>query len=404
MNGLPLESLRVVDLSHAWAAPHCTRLLADYGAEVIKVEYPRRLCILRGARRDEGLYDRQPAWGQVNRNKLSVTIDLGRPADRDALRDLIRLADVVVMNSRPGSLDRHGFGPADLERLKPDLVILSMPAFGTTGPWSSFAGYGAIFEAMSGIQSLTAYDTESKPARIKEIDTLNGVVGACAVMTALVHRAETGRGQHIDLSQLEAATHATAGEHMLEMVMNGRHTLPLGNRHPHFAPQGCYRCAGEDRWIAITVRSDEEWRRLAAALGQPGWAADPRFTSAAERRRHHDEIDRLIEAWTSTRDHREAMHTLQDAGVAAGAVLDLEEIARDRHLDERRYFTEPQAAPGTRYMGMPIRLAGSVPPVVTPGPRLGEHNTRVRSGLLGRPDNEIPVIGPDDIGLAYDPE
>jgi len=404
MTSLPLTSVRVLDLSHAWAAPHATRLLADYGAEVIKVEYPRRLCILRGARRDDRFYDRQPGWQQVNRNKLAVTIDLERPVDREALRDLVRRADVIVMNSRPGVLDRHGFGPADLERIKPDLVILSMPAFGMTGPWASLAGYGAIFEAMGGIQNLTAYDRETRPVRIKEIDTLNGVVGACAVLTALLHRASTGEGQQIDLSQLEAAMHVVGGEHFLERFMNERQTLPLGNRHPVYAPQGCYRCAGQDRWVAITVRTDSEWEALSRALGNPGWASDPRYRSAAERRRHHDEIDGLIESWTSSRDHHEVMRTLQGVGVPAAAVLDLEEVTRDPHLEERGYFTEPDSAPGVRFMGMPIRLAGAAPPVVAPGPRLGEHNVRVRCDLLGRSQEEIAVLKPEDIGLAYDPE
>jgi crotonobetainyl-CoA:carnitine CoA-transferase CaiB-like acyl-CoA transferase len=403
MTGLPLQGIRVVDLAHAWAAPHCSRLLADFGAEVIKVEYVRRLCILRGAVREEGKYDRQPGWAQVNRNKLSMTLDLEVAEDRDTLRELVRISDVLVENSRTGVLQEWGLAYKDLAGLRPDLVMLSMPAFGGTGPWSSYAGYGAIFEAMSGIQSLTAYARGTKPVRIKEIDTITGLVGACAVMTALFHRRKTGQGQHIDLSQLEAASHALAGEHLLEYAMSGRQTLPLGNRHFRFAPQGCYPCRGKDAWITLSVRTDEEWRRFCAALGHPEWIADRRFSAPESRRENHDALDRLIETWTSTRDRLEAMRVLQEAGIAAGAVLDLPGVASDPGLRERGYFAKP-AAGGPPFMGTAIRISGQDPAVRRAGPRLGEHDEYVRCQLLGQTRAKIPVVRPEDIGLAYDPE
>lgn len=401
---LPLHGIRVIDLSHSWAAPHCTRLLADYGAEVIKVEYVRRLCILRGAARGDAAYERQPGWLQVNRGKLSITLDLDIARDRDVLRDLVRVSGVLVENSRTGVLERLGLGYAALAAIRPDLVMLSMSAFGNTGRWATRAGYGAVFEALSGVMSLTAHDREAKPARIKELDTMNGVVGACAVMTALFHRARTGQGQHIDLSQLEATTHATAGEHLLEASANGRQTLPLGNRHPRYAPQGCYRCAGVDRWLAITVRSDDEWRRFCAAVDHAEWAADPRFATAASRRRHHDDLDRSIASWTAARDHLDAMHALQGVGIAAAAVLDPREVCADPHLRARRTFVVPEHGSDMPYLRPPIRLSAADAAIRRPGPRLGEHDTSVRREILGYPNPEVATIEPENVGLAYDPE
>jgi crotonobetainyl-CoA:carnitine CoA-transferase CaiB-like acyl-CoA transferase len=404
MATLPLAGTRVIDLSHAWAAPHATRLLADYGAEVIKIEYLRRLCILRGARRDDAMYDHQPGWTQVNRNKLSATFDLEREDDRDALRQLIRSSDVLVENSRPGVLEALDLDPRGLTELNPGLVVLSMPAFGHHGPWAAFAGYGAIFEALGGIQSLTAYDETSPPSRIKEIDTLNGVVGACAILTALLHRRRTGAGQHIDLSQLEAAMHTTAGPHLLEQTATGGHPPPHGNRHSRYAPQGCYRCRGDDAWITLTIRSDEEWGRLCRLAGHPEWETDERFATADSRRRHHDVLDDLIGDWTCGHDHNELMHMLQRANIAAGAVLALRELPTDPHLRARGYFTEVTPAASGRFMGAPIRLGGEQPVVRTAGPRVGEHNQYVHGELIGRAAADVPTVRPDEIGLAYDPE
>jgi crotonobetainyl-CoA:carnitine CoA-transferase CaiB-like acyl-CoA transferase len=403
MKDVPLKGIRVIDLSHSWAAPHCTRILADFGAEVIKVEYPRRLCLLRGARKEKKVYDSHPAWFQVNRNKLSITLDLKSGADRQILRELVKISDVLVHNSRTGVMDRLGFGYADLVNIKEDLVVLSMSAFGQTGPYASYAGYGAVFEALGGIQSLSAYEKNAKPARVKEIDTFNGVMGACAVMTALIYRQRTGKGQHIDLSQLEAATHATIGEHLLEYAMNGVQTSPQGNRHRFFAPQGCYRCNGEDRWIAITIRSDDEWRKFCEVLGHQEWFADPRFATREARQKNHDQLDRLIEAWTLSRNHCEAMHELQHGGLPAGAVLDVVELSNDLHLRERCYFLRSEKHPGRPFMGMPFRLKEGCGKVYWRGPDLGQHNKDVLCDMLGRSEEDVKPIREEEIGTAFDP-
>jgi len=216
----PLDGVRVVDLTHEWAGPHATRMLADFGADVIKVEYVRRMDIMRLARTEGCAYNHHPRWLQLHRNKQSVTLDLKQPDDAEIFKELVRLADVVVESSRPGVLARLGLGDDVLRALRPDLIMVSMSGFGQTGPEASYAGYGGCLEAVSGLQALTAYERDGRPMRVREMDVINGVSGACAIMTALVHRRQTGQGQRIDLSQLETTTGALVGAHLLEYVMN----------------------------------------------------------------------------------------------------------------------------------------------------------------------------------------
>ncbi|MEW6218669.1 MAG: CoA transferase [Thermodesulfobacteriota bacterium] len=403
VTGGPLAGIRILDLTHSWAGPHGTRILADCGAEVIKIEYLPRLCLLRGGIVAGGMYNQRPMWRQVNRGKRSITLDLDDPRDRASFLDLVRLADVVAENSRGGVLARRGLDYTGLARVKPDIILLSMAAFGHSGPWAGYAGYGATMEALSGLATLTGYRDGSGPKRIRELDVANGICGAAAVLTALAHRDATGRGQWIDLSQLETAAHALVGEHLLEYAMTGRLPEPRGNRHRFFAPSGCYPCAGEDRWVTLAVRSDAEWQRLGEVLGEAAWAGQEHFATAAGRMARHDEIDRRLAAWTRARSPREAMTILQQAGIAAGAVSSVADLAADPHLAARGFFAPAAAGDGQRYPGNPIRLGRGGSPISWPGPDLGRDNAHVFGTLLGRPPAEIPVVREDRIGTALDP-
>jgi crotonobetainyl-CoA:carnitine CoA-transferase CaiB-like acyl-CoA transferase len=399
----PLAGVRVLDLGHDWACPHAARVLADFGAEVIKIEYPCRLDGMRGGVKENRMYDRRPRFHQLHRNKRSLTLDLKKPADLQAFKDLVRVSDVVIENSRAGVLDRLGAGYDVLKGLKPDLILVSMTAFGSSGPYASYAGYGGTLEALSGIQSLTAYDRDTAPNRVREMDVTNGILGACAVMTALVDRQQTGLGQRIDLSQLESATSGLIGEQIMEQAANGRTAEPVGNRHPEWAPHGCYRCDGPDRWVAIAVRSEGEWARLCEAMGRAEWVRDPRFKDAAARRLNHDELDRLIEDWTRGRSDTEAMHLLQEAGCAAGAVLDAAQLASDPHLEARGYFQ--QAADGSGlFPGVPIRLSGGGGVIAWRGPDLGRDNARILRDLLGRSSDDAEPLDEGSIGTAFEIE
>lgn len=404
MPRMALQGTRVLDLTHSWAGPHCTRLLADFGAEVVLVEYIRRLSIFRGGRIEDQAYDHQPSWHQVNRSKLSVTLDLRSPKDRAIFVDLVKTADIVVENSRTGVMERLGLAYADLQTMKPDLILLSMPAYGGTGPHAAFPAYGAVLEAMSGIQSLTAYEGDGAPKRIRELDVINGVAGACAALTALLHRRRTGMGQHVDLSQMEVATHALVGAHLLACAMKHERGAPVGDRRPRFAPQGSYPCKGEDRWVTLSVRSETDWRRFCQALRRPAWLTDSRFCDNSARVAHRVVLDRLIGRWTSDRTHYEAMKTLQGHGVPAGAVLDVSDLSTDPHLRERRYFVDDVKGSSKPLMGFPFRLSRGGGQVRWRGPDLGQHNEEVIRGWLGRPSSDVPRLCADEIRTAYDPD
>lgn len=401
---LPLAGIRVVDLTHDWAGPHATRMLADFGAEVIRIEYSRRMDLIRGGRKEGQAYNHHPRWLEINRNKLAMTLDLKCARDLEALKTLVKVSDLVVESSRVGVMANFGLGYEALRTIKPDIIMVSMGAFGQTGPEAAYGGFGGCLEALSGVQALTAYHKHGKPVRIREMDVTNGVIGACAIMTALIYRQRTGKGQWIDLSQLEAPTHGLIGEHLLEYAMNGTQTVPVGNRHARYAPQGCYRCKGDDKWVALAVRSDEEWERFCESIGRPELNQDVRFATRSDRAYNHDELDRLIEEWTILHTHDEAMHLLQAAGIAAGAVLNVVELSADPHLGERRFFQMAKDGSGRFFPGMPFRVSEGRGEIRRRGPHLGEHNEYVLCELLGRSKAELEPLTENKIGTAYDME
>jgi crotonobetainyl-CoA:carnitine CoA-transferase CaiB-like acyl-CoA transferase len=400
----PLQGIRILDMTHSWAGPHATRMLADFGAEVIRVEYVRRLCLLRGGLVENKAYDHLPGWLQVNRNKRSITLDLNNEADCRILRLLVATADVFAENGRPGVIDKLGFGYTHLREIKSDIIMVSMSAFGQTGPYAPYAGYGATMEALSGIQTLTAYATDEKPVRIKELDIINGCAAAGAIITALLHRQSSGQGQHIDLSQMEAATHALIGDHLLAYGMNRSVRLPVGNRHPQLAPQGCYPCKAPDTWLTVTVRSEEEWHRFCQALGEPELETDHRFASLSERMRHHNELDGRIAKWTMAHTDIEAMQILQGCGIPAGPAFNAAQLFENDHLRARGYFVTDAVGSEKPFMGLPFKLSKSGACRIRRGPQLGEHNREITDRFAGQSEDTIRPFNEDAIGTAYDPE
>lgn len=401
---LPLSGIRVIDLTLVEVAPHGTRILADFGAEVIKVEYPARLDLFRGTEMSNHAYDRQPFWPQLNRNKRSITLDLKAKDGHAAFRRLVAESDVVVVNFRGGVLERLGIDYDILKTIKPDIILVSMPGYGDSGRDSELPAFGGIIEVMSGVQNLTQYPGSDKTERIREIDIINGVAGTAAVLTALTHRDRTGEGQSVALSQMETTTHALMGETLLETILTGTNTPPTGNRSSRHAPQGCFPCRGEDRWLTLSIRSDDEFKRLCQLIGRTDWIEDPRFSSFENRREHHDELDQGIEVWSGGYDPREAMELLQKEGIAAGAVSSLQEVASDPHLGERGWFFGTQNQPETFFMGLPFTISGVSPGHPTPGPALGEGNADIFGTLLRIPEAEQPKLNPEEIRSAFHPE
>lgn len=404
MAQLPLAGIRVLDLGHEWSCPHSARFLADFGAEVIKIEYPSRLDFLRGGKTHDRHYDQQVSFWQVHRNKKSLTLDLRNPSEKEIFEDLVAVSDIVLENSRPGVMANLGLSYDRLQDIKPDIILVSMSAFGRTGPEASYRGYGGTIEAITGIQSLTGYDAQSTPRRIKEMDVTNGIMGACAALTALIRRQETHQGDWVDLSETEAASHGLIGEHLMAYAANGHHPYPLGNRHLEFAPQGCYPCQGEDSWLALTVQQESEWQALCQILGRPEWLQEPRYRSAQLRHRHHDELDAHISTWTQTQTAIAACEQLQSAGIAAGPVMTMADLCKDEHLLQRDYYQIPESAPEQgRYLGFPFRLSQGDGQLLNRGPDLGAHNHEIICELLNRPKQDIPTLDEAHLGTSLDP-
>ncbi|TAK69847.1 MAG: CoA transferase, partial [Dehalococcoidia bacterium] len=317
---LPIEGLKVIDLAQVFAGPACTRILADLGADVLRFESPRRLDVTRSLiiTDNDGLdhsHHRASYFVIRNAGKKEMVIDLAQDAGREVMLKLVAGADVVVESFTPRVMEQFGLNYAALKEVKPDLIMCSLSGYGQNGSMRDFGAYGMGLEPASGISSITGY-AGGPPIRsgLSLTDPYSGFIAAGAILTALHYRRRTGQGQYIDLSEQEAAIPIMAAA-ILESEWNGRVPERQGDRSVYAAPQGCYRCAGDDRWAVISVTSDDEFGRLAAAIGHPGWRSDGRFATAEGRRQHHDELDTAITTWTATRDHYDVMHELQAAGV-----------------------------------------------------------------------------------------
>ena len=407
MPGLPLEGIRVIDMTVVWAGPFGGALLGDLGAEVIKIDSTQRtdpnsrgqnvtIAQLRenggNPAPDAKAYNLSANFNSVGRNKLSVTMDLLRPEGREMFYRLATNSDVFIENNAPDVVHRLGISYDVLKQHNPGLIMASLPAFGTVGPYSHFRAYGANMEAVVGHTLLRLYpDTDATNATgVFLADAAGGATGAFAVMAALYHRRKTGRGQFIDLSQAENVMH-TLSQAVMDYSMNGRVQASYGNRHPYRAPQGVYRCAGDDAWLALSVGSDEEFSGLCGVLGRPALADDPRFAGLEARQANHDELDAIIEAWTIDRDHQDAFHTLQAAGVAASPVLNAAEVFADPHLKARdnwQQVTHPEA--GTYWhLRSPIHHMSKTPLQIRKhAALLGEDNEYVYKQVCGYSDEE----------------
>ena len=385
----PLDGTRVLDFTWVVAGPVTTRILADLGADVIKVE--RRGSIDFGDRRG-GLS------GTLMRGKRSVVLNLDDPRAVDLARRLAAISDVVVDNFSARVMTNLGLDYDALRTVNPDIICVRMTGFGLTGPDRDHVSYGPTLQALTGY-TLVMAEPDGPPAGFgySYSDLAGGNLGALAVLSALWHRRRTGRGQLVDLSQLEAVA-SLVGPTLLE----GRPSAPTGNASQEApgAPHGVYRCAGDDRWIAITVFTDAEWGRFATAAGRPAWTRDARFATVTGRMRHAAELDRLVADWTRTRDAADTMRLLQDAGVAAGLVADAEDLcARDPQLAARGHFVDVPTPEGrtVRIDGPPYVLSDTPAAVAGPGPLLGEHTDEVLSSLLRVSADEIRTLRADGV-------
>ncbi len=397
MTTLPLQGIRVLDLSWVWAGPYTALQLGHLGAEVIKVESTLRPDINRRippfAEGRAGL-DRGGSFNQWNQNKRSLALDLSHPKAQSIVRELVKKCDVAVENFSAGVLEKMGLGYKQLSQENPRLVMVSLSGFGQTGPISRNVAYGATVMAMGGLTALTGYrGQEPRSAGLSYPDPNSALHAVFAILASLWRRDRTGQGEYIDCSLLEAMV-AVMPEGLMSQAMGGEQPPRDGNRDPVLAPYGVFRCAGEDNWISICARDENEWRNLCAAMGQEGLVTDPRFVTAAARKRNEDELDQIITAWTSNFDYMELEGSLQRAGVAAAAVMSAREVAADQHLEARGFFVRlphPETGPYT-HAGTPWHFSATPVSVRRPAPLLGEATEYVVKEILGHSDAEYQKL------------
>jgi crotonobetainyl-CoA:carnitine CoA-transferase CaiB-like acyl-CoA transferase len=390
----PLTGIRVADFSMGWAGPLTTRMLADFGAEVIKIEAGRYPDWWRAVEwTPEAIaakqYEKSERFSMVNRGKQSVSLDLTNPDGMALAKDLVDHCDVVVENQAAGVMSRLGLGHEHLSEGRHDLIMLSMSAFGAGNAWSDTRAYGSVLEQGSGIPSFAGRpEWPPSMAHIAYGDPIGGIHGAASLLTALFHRRRTGQGQWINNTQIEAMLPFTTPALLIRQA-TGREPVRRGNRHPSMVPHGVFPCAGEDRWVAIAVTDAEGWRGLARVLGRDDWAGDQGLASLEARRAIEDEIDAAVRAWTEARDGAGAARALQAACVAAAPLHYMDEVTEDQHLRARSFFYEIER-PHTGHQwqtGLPLRLNGQRYPMRGLAPFLGGDSEKVLVGLLGVEDN-----------------
>lgn len=426
----PLAGIRVLDLSVVWAGPFLAQLLAGLGAEVIKVENVHawqpstRGEMARALKADsdensawptgwpdhdpgERPWERNPWALPIWQDRKSVTIDLTRPTGQAYFHRLLEKADVVWENNVPSTIEKLHLAYEELTQYRPDLVMARAPAFGLWGDYKNRRGFGVHIEAFIGHTVLRGYEDMDASANtmIFAGDYHTASVAAFSIIAALEHRDRTGKGQLIEIAQAENSSQMFP-QAIMDRVLNGRVAGTIGNRDVDgHVPNGVYPCRGDDRWIALTVATNDEWRALCRVMDRPDLGTDPQFQTQEGRDARRDAIDAAVEAFTRTQDHLALMYRLQSAGVPAGAVLDPRDAVGSPQLWARGFWERiHHEFTGTyEWPGQPFRLPLSGRPPVLPPPGLGEHNEYVYREIIGVSAEEYEgLVASGEIGVEFD--
>lgn len=395
----PLQNLRVINFGWVWAAPALGQVLGDMGAEVIKVESHKRPDIVRvipPLAQDKPL---ESLYAHCTmRDHLGITLDLTNPKGQGLARELVKTADVVIENFSPRVMPRFGLDYPKVKSLRPDIIMISLSAAGQTGPDSQITTYGNIIACLAGIDFHQGYVEEAPSSCGTAIaDPLIGVLGAFSVLAALRYRSRTGKGQYIDLSQWEAVA-ATVGGPMMDYIFNGRTQHSLGNRDTMMAPHGVYRCKGEDSWVTIAVKTDDQWQKLCEVVDNHELAVDPRFSDVHHRQRNHDDLDKIISQWTQNMDQWRVTDVLQRIGIAAFPALSSKEVFTDKHFNARGDFVKVNHPLGEEVIyDVPWKLTKTPGGVHRPAPSVGQDNQQIYAGLLGISPPELTQLEEDRI-------
>jgi len=389
-----LKGIRVIALTWVWAGPWMGAVLADMGAEVIKIETKQRLDSQRVLNittdPNGGLNHGQ--FNITNRGVKSCTLNLKQPKGKELFKKLVKISDLVITNFAPRVMPDLGLDYNALKDVKPDIILVSLPAFGNTGPDKDYVSYGSTIEAVGGLSASFGYPGEAPAlSSIYPADPIGGMYGVVGAVAALNYRNKTGKGQHVDVAQSEGIT-TLIPEVIMEYVMNGGIQPCMGNRDEIMAPHGCYPCKGEDKWVAIAISTDQEWKALCRVIGNPDWSEDERFSDQFSRWQNQDELNKLIAGWTKDLTHYDVMNKLQKAGVAAGGSLNIEEIINDRHFKERGVFITQNHPAAGKTIVYRSPWTSALTADNPPAPLLGEHNNYVFKELLGMTDVQITEL------------
>ncbi len=397
MTNYPLDGIRVVNFGTGVVIPDFGKILGEFGADVIKIESGENLDFMRTIGSD---INNSPGFNESNRNKRSFGVDLNTDKGKELVRDLIKTADIVGENFRGGVVKNLGFGYERVRELKPDIIYISSQGFGAGGPYSDFKAYGPMLAAASGVLSLWAHPDDEYPAgaSFPHPDHIASKQAVFAVLAALDYRRRTGKGQFIDMSQIEAAA-SLIGEAYLDYSINQHVQQPQGNRSPYAAPHGCYRCKGTDQWCAISVFTSKQWISFCNALEKPEWIEDPKFADTVSRLKHIDELEKHIEEWTQQHEPEVVMQTLQAVGVPAGIAQRAVDTIADPQLKWSNATVEvDHPVAGKRlYPNLPWKMSDMEFCESTPPPLLGEHTEEICREILNLSDDEIEQLKQEKI-------
>jgi crotonobetainyl-CoA:carnitine CoA-transferase CaiB-like acyl-CoA transferase len=391
-----LDGVRVLDLTAWQAGPTMTMILGDFGADVVKIEGPGRLDGWRGA---AGLladkaYEKHPLWLTVNRNKRGISLDLKSDTGRQLFLRLVAEADVVAENFTPRVMESLGLGYEVLRGVNERIIVAALSGFGATGPWRDYSAFAFPTEEVSGLAHVTG--AAGGPPRLvghSVTDVMAGAMGVVAVLAALHKREATGRGDHIDLSQIETLTTFLSAQ-LVDATINGRDAERRGNERPGLSPHGLFPCLPAGDRLAVAVRDDDEWRRLCQVVGDDELASDAELATVQGRVAQRGRVHDALCAWTSRRDGAEAVEALQRAGIPAAVVARPSHLLADDHLWSRQFFQLiDRAEVGTHpYPGPVVRLTRTPATFDRPAPLYGEHTAEVLAERLGLGDDELEAL------------
>ena len=397
MARLPLEDVKILDFMWVMAGPAGTRMLADYGAVIVRIESPTRVDTARTLQpyhHNQIGPDASGLFSNCNAGKFGITLDMGNPRSREVIFDLVKWADVVTESFSPKAMRAWGLDYAAMRKIKPDIIMLSSCLMGQTGPLASFAGFGNLASAISGFHNLTGW-LDRPPAGPfgAYTDYISPRFSAIAILAALEYRRRTGKGQYIDQSQAETSLHFLTSA-LLDYSVNGRTQIRAGNSDAEFAPHGIYPAKGEDRWVAIVCKTEDNFTALCDLMKRPELARDQRFRSAVDRRKNASALDEIISNWTRELEPREAERLAQARSIPAHAVQNSAEFYTDSQIAYRGHFVElPHPVYGkTIVEGTRARLSRIPAQVRRAAPTLGQDNQYVFEKILGYTEEQISEI------------